>query len=130
MFQYATARALAARRRTRLVLDSSWFQGRGGGVTTEARRYELDCFAPHAEVVPIGKVARLQRTLVPSRKPLLQQLVEPEFGHPADLHNAPDDSYLRGYWQNPAYFADLESSIRRDFTFRADVVAVVAERAA
>jgi len=129
MFQYATARALAARRRTRLVLDSSWFQGRGGGVTTEPRRYELDCFALDAEVVPIGEVARLHRTLVPSRKPVLRQLVEPEFGHPADLLNAPDNTYLRGYWQNPTYFADFESSIRRDFTFRADVVAAVADRA-
>jgi hypothetical protein len=73
MFQYATGRALAARHGTQLVLDSSWIAGSvGGSVTTEVRRYELGCFELDAPLAQVEDVARLRRTLVPSRRPVLQ----------------------------------------------------------
>jgi hypothetical protein len=131
MFQYATARALATRRRTELVLDSSWIDGSGGSVTGEPRRYELGCFELDAPLVPVERVARLPRSrsarlrrLLPrGRRPVLHEFVEPPFGRPLPaLLDAPDDTYLRGYWQNTAYFEDAEPLLRRDFTFRPGIV--------
>jgi hypothetical protein len=118
MFQYATGRALAAKHGTQLVLDSSWIAGTGGSVTTEVRRYELACFALDAPLAQVADVARLRRTLVPSRRPVLQELVEPQFGQPCpELAQAGDNTYLRGYWQNVDYFGDAETLLRQDFTF-------------
>jgi hypothetical protein len=123
MFQYATARALAARHGTELVLDSSWFDGRGGGVATEQRRYELGHFALDARLAPVDEVGRLGRSLMPSRRPALQELEEPPFGRPCpEVLQAPDNTYLRGYWQNTTYFEAAESLLRQDFTFRPAIV--------
>ena len=139
MFQYATARALAARRRTELVLDSSWIDGGGGSVTGELRRYELGCFELDAPLVPVERVARLPRSraarlrrLLPrGGRPVLHEMVEPPFGRPLPaLLDAPDDSYLRGYWQNTTYFEHAEPLLRRDFTFRPAIVERSADVAA
>ncbi len=118
MFQYATARALAHRRGTYLVLDSSWIDGRGSGMKTEVRRYELGYFTLDAPLVPVEQVARLHRSLLPSRRPVLRELVEPAYGQPCSVLEAPDNTYLRGYWQNATYFANAEPTLRKDFTFR------------
>ena len=42
---------------------------RGGSVTTEVRRYELGCFELEAPLAQVEDVARLRRTVVPSRRP-------------------------------------------------------------
>ena len=130
MFQYATGRALAARHGTQLVLDSSWIAGSvGGSVTTEAlRRYELGCFELDAPLAQVEDVARLRRTVVPGRRPVLQELVEPQFGQPcSELAEAGDNTYLRGYWQNVDYFGDAETLLRQDFTFSPAVAEEEAE---
>ncbi|MGZ4393645.1 MAG: alpha-1,2-fucosyltransferase [Gaiellaceae bacterium] len=130
MFQYATGRALAARHRTQLTLDSSWIEGQGGGVSTEVRRYELGCFELEAPLAPVEQVARLRRSVLPSRRPVLRELVEPQFGQPCpELHEASDDTYLRGYWQNLAYFEDAEPLLRTDFKFRPEIAEQQAELA-
>jgi hypothetical protein len=131
MFQYATGRALAARHRTQLVLDSSWIAlNRGGSVTTEVRRYELGCFELDAPLAEVDDVARLRRTLVPSRRPVLQELVEPQFGQPCpELAQAGDNTYLRGYWQNVDYFGDAETLLRQEFTFSPAIAKEEAELA-
>jgi hypothetical protein len=129
MFEYATARALAVRRGVELVLDSSWIAGRGGASSEEIRRYELGCYDLAARLVHIDEVARLPgtraarlRRLLPGRRPFLQEIVEPPFGEPLpELVDAADNTYLRGYLQNPAYFADAEELLRKDFTFRPPV---------
>jgi hypothetical protein len=130
MFQYAAGRALAARHGAQLVLDSSWIEGDGGAVSTEVRRYELGCFELEAPLARVDQVARLHRSLLPSRRPLLRELEEPSFGQPCpELAQATDNTYLRGYWQNVTYFEDAESLLRRDFTFRPDIAAQRAELA-
>jgi hypothetical protein len=130
MFQYAAARALAAHHGTQLVLDSSWIEGRGGGVVTEVRRYELGCFTLGAPLARIDEVARLRRSPLPSRKCLLREIAEPPFGQLCpELLQATDNTYLRGYWQNATYFQDAEPLLRRDFIFRADVAEQEAELA-
>lgn len=130
MFQYATGCALAARHGAQLVLDSSWIEGQGGGISTEVRRYELGCFEFEAPLAPVEQVARLHRSVLPSRRPLLRELVEPQFGQPCpELLQAADDTYLRGYWQNVAYFEDADPLLRRDFTFRTEIAEQQAELA-
>ena len=124
MFQYAAGRALAARHGAQLVLDSSWIEGQGGAVSTEVRRYELGCFELEAPITPVEQVARLHRSVLPSRRPLLRELEEPPFGQPCpELLQAPDNTYLRGYWQNITYFEEAESLLRRDFDFRPEIAA-------
>jgi hypothetical protein len=130
MFQYAAGRALAARHGTQLVLDSSWIEGEGGAVSTEIRRYELGCFELEAPLIRVDQVARLHRSVLPSRRPLLRELEEPPFGHPCpEMVKATDNTYLRGYWQNVSYFEDAKSLLRQDFTFRSDIAAQRAELA-
>jgi len=130
MLQYAAGRALAARRGADLVLDPSWFDCEGGGEVGFIRRYELGCFELEARVARVQDVARLPRSrveaglraLLPGR-PLLRVLEEPAFGAPApEIVGAPDDTYIRGYRQDPSYFAGAEALLRKDFTFRRDVV--------
>jgi Glycosyl transferase family 11 len=111
MFQYATARALAIRHRTDLVLDSSWIEGEAGDVPAGARNYELGCFELEAPLARIEQVARLRRSVLPSRRPLLQE------GGPDPLQ-APDNTYLRGNWRKLDAFEEAEEQLRRDFAFR------------
>jgi hypothetical protein len=130
MFQYAAGRALAARHGTRLVLDSSWIDGRGGGAPDAVRRYELDCFDLDAELAPIEQVARLPtgsqlRDLAQGvrhpRRPLVTPLGETSFGEPESaVLEARDDTYLRGLWQREVYFERAAALVRADFTFRTE----------
>jgi hypothetical protein len=130
MFQYATGRALAARHGAQLVLDSGWIEGTGGAVSTEVRRYELGCFELESRLAPVEQVGRLGRSVLPSRRPALRELEEPPFGQPCpELLQAPDNTYLRGYWQNVTYFEDAEVHLRRDFTFRPEIAAQQADLA-
>jgi hypothetical protein len=125
MFQYATARALAARRRAELLLDSSWIEGTGGSVTGEVRRFELRYFTLDAPLAPVDRVAHVGRPRLAllRRRPTLQPRDEPPFGRPQPgVVDAPDDTYLRGYWQNTSYFGDAKALLRRDFTFRPSIV--------
>jgi hypothetical protein len=114
MFQYATGRALAARHGAQLVLDSSWIEGEAGDV------YELGCFLLDAPLAPVEQVARLQRSLLPSRRPLLQE------AGPEPLRT-PDNTYLRGNWEKLDYFQPAAAHVRRDFTFRPAIVKEQAE---
>jgi len=114
MFQYATGRALAARHGTQLVLDSSLFEGESGDT------YELGCFLLDAPLAPVAQVARLKRSRLPSRRPLLGE------AGPEPL-KSPDNTYLRGNWEKLAHFEKTEAQLRSDFTFRP---AIVEEQAA
>ncbi len=131
MFQYATGRALAARQGTELVLDPSWFEGEGGGEIGFIRRFELGCFDLPARLAHVEEVGRFPRSRIEAHlgrvlargKPLLRLKVEPPFGALSpEIVEAPDNTCIRGYWQNPSYFADAEGLLRKDFTFRRDVI--------
>ena len=123
MFQYATGRSLAERLGVEFVLDTSWTVAAGG-----QDRYELECFGLDARACPVWEVARvpnrsrlvyaLQR-LRPRRRPFVHPLDEELSTNafmPAVL-TAPDNTYLRGYWQFEDYFIDHEAHVRRAFTF-------------
>lgn len=125
MFVYATGRSLAERHRTEFVLDASWMAPHKGGGSV---RYALGCFDLAERVCPVWEVARvpnpsrlvyaLQR-LRPSRRRFFHVISESRSTNafvPGVL-TAPDDTYLRGYWQFEEYFVEHEPLIRRVFRF-------------
>lgn len=128
LFQYATARALALRHDTELILDSTWIDGDGSAAVGSVRRYELGCFGLAAPLRPITDVAqlasprkitrRLQRVR-PDRGPVVEELAEPPFGgwFP-DVLDAADNTYLTGYWHSSRYFDDAEPFLRTELTFK------------
>jgi Glycosyl transferase family 11 len=126
MFQYALGRALALKHNTKLKLDSSAY-GDPNSVPGAPRRYELDCFrldASFATVLDIGPApkpgshwrSRAARTI----RALRGIEVIKEWGYPfqPEILDAPDNTYLVGYWQSEKYFKAAESVIRKDFSFR------------
>ncbi len=122
MFQYAAGRALAARHGAELVLDSSWIESAADGRSSGSRSNELGCFVLEAPLARVEQVARLQRSVLPSRRPLLQEAGP-------DLLESPDNTYLRGNWEKLVYFEEAEPLLRRDFTFRPAIAAQQAELA-
>ena len=121
MFQYATAFSLALRHGAELVLDTSWTLEIG-------RTFELDCFRLDARVCPVWKVGRVPNAsrivraaqhLRPSRRPWLHVIAEDHHTNEFDpaVLDAPDDTYLCGYWQFPEYFSAHEADVRHSLAF-------------
>jgi glycosyl transferase family 11 len=116
MFQYATGRALALRRQTKLVLDLGWLERSPAHVTP--RRYELDCFRIEAELrriyprTALGRLGEFFRVLprVEREQPLRFE--------PRTLELS-GRVRLVGYWISQRYFEDCAEQIRQDFRFRA-----------
>jgi hypothetical protein len=127
MFQYAAGRALAERHGTELVLDTSWILQfrRDAGVVAN----ELGCFYLDEPVLPVWEVARLpnSRTWVrtlqrlrPSGRRKFMHVIEEDGRTNAfvpEVLAAPDQTYLRGYWQFEDYFAEQAAAIRAAFAF-------------
>lgn len=117
MFQYAAGRALALRRGTGLVIDDRLARHRGEGSIAEV--FALPpVTAPLTAPMPPSKHDRplayaLWRHL--GRSP--RYLREARLGFERRVLDAPDDSYLHGYWQSERYFADAAAQIRADFAF-------------
>ncbi len=126
MFQYASARRLALRHKTKLFMDLSWFY-EASQVDTH-RFYELDCFKLDqkfkkrpsfvvAEPDPSLKVRAYKYTkgLV---KPRLQPYIEKTHQFDKAVLDLPNNVYLDGYWQNEKYFIDIRDRLLEDFDFK------------
>ena len=131
MFQYAAGRRLAHRHNTQLKLDLSFLES--GGVTTR-RVYELDHLNISAGIATALEVAEytgtgtnfLQSLLAAVRRSIGLATAEPHryverhFQFDPALLDAPDNSYLAGYWQSEKYFADIGDILRHEFAVRAE----------
>jgi Glycosyl transferase family 11 len=125
MFQYATARSLAARVGTEVKLDTSWIESKREG---QPIRYELGSFGLNAQVGNVlefarlpgdGRLIRALQRVRPHRPPLLRVIREGSAGEfVPQVLSAGDNVYLDGFWQSEDYFEDHDLLIRRDFTFR------------
>lgn len=128
MFQYAFARGLAHRRGAQLKLDLSFFTNQPTDKNGHVfRNYDLDIlnvqqdFATAAEVFSLSKrfknniLDRICNKIIGRKK---TYLIEPHFHFSTAAFNYPDNIYLEGYWQTEKYFADCQSLIRSDFTFK------------
>lgn len=121
MFQYAAGRAAALRLDTDLGLDLRWFD------RSPAFGFGLGHYPIRATTVP-PRNTRLAPLPIPSRvgdaraRALLLLRLGPdvlaEAGAAFDprLLEAPDDTYLVGYWQSERYFADFADQIRAELS--------------
>ncbi|UWQ18475.1 alpha-1,2-fucosyltransferase [Jannaschia sp. M317] len=113
MFQYATGRALALRLGTDLALDARATDAKGGHWLNGLSAWQIRTVPP-ADLPPDRKGAPLRYAIwrATTRRLLRQQ------GHGLDARvlNAPDDTYLHGYFQSEGYFADHADTIRADLT--------------
>jgi hypothetical protein len=126
MFQYSIGRALSLTRGQLLELDITSFND-----------YELhqgfelfDVFNLPTSIATINSVKTVLswRSYKLVRKVLAQPvaarlrgnqfIVEPHFHYWPEIHNVPLDCYLVGYWQTENYFMNVQSEIRKDFTFK------------
>lgn len=125
MFQYASARALANRLGTELLLDTRAFERTLAFRAYTRRAYALSPFRLRAKVanpadlknwpawvVDIGMRLRLAR-------PLFRRWhFESAITYDPSVRTLQQPVCLVGYWQSERYFIDSADSIRADFTLR------------
>lgn len=126
MFQYAAGRATSKRLGTDLALDVSSYKNQNPDDTP--RHYELNCFNISANLdgkytPPKGEnsskpFAKEVGSFLAKLKGNSQNIIREE-GFPVNqkVLNAPDNSYLIGYWQSEKYFQDIRDIILKDFSF-------------
>ena len=128
MFQYAIGKARAVACRTELRLDISDYSRYSLHQGFELERIFV---APivHAEKVDIQNVLGWQssywarKILRRSQASWLRKkslVVEPNFAYWPEILETTSNSYLTGNWQSEKYFVDIESILRKDFSFRQD----------
>jgi hypothetical protein len=118
LFQYATARALAARSGLPLKLDLSALQGH------RPQRYGLAPFAIAATEATPDEIRGLRRgpDLLLRIAPRLagrHVLVERHFHFDPTVLRVRGPAYLSGYWQSERYFADADARIRAELVVKA-----------
>ena len=122
LFQYAAARRLSIRNNVPLVLDPYWFKHPKIGETQRSlqiNRYPvvLRLATPLEQIQWSLMRVRMARYLKPLHCFLSMELVKEE-GHSINqkVLNASGDTYLSGFWQSEAYFADIRKELLQDFT--------------
>ena len=121
MFQYAAGRSLAARLRSPLVLDVSWFGGQ------KDRQFALAPFC-------IESTQRAQCFWLPSRGQALTSRLfrrwlprimnvpvwrEPHFHYSTEFATLSGPVFLEGYWQSERYFKEIRTQLLQEFVLRA-----------
>jgi hypothetical protein len=126
MFQYATARALAARSKTGLSLDTVT----GFRWDVFRRAYLLHAFNIQAAIAssaecfnyPGGRFVRAAVRTANRRLPIKKRRYCCEDDLPASggIESLAFDNsvYLDGYWQRHEYFSEIQDELRREFTLR------------
>jgi hypothetical protein len=118
MFQYATGRALAARRGAPLKLDLSAFR------VYPLRSYRLDNFRIAATLAEASDVAGVRGTdrgplrrriqaAVERRRPYYRRRMvqEPHYHFDPNLRRVGRNAYLVGFWQSEKYFGDIRDAL-------------------
>jgi hypothetical protein len=115
LFQYATARALAIRCNTELVLDLSWFEAIPKSNTK--REYELNHFnikarqPRFAERVFFSICASRFFSIILNLIPLFKVFRESKFNFDERFKSITGHIYLNGYWQSYKYFESYRDQI-------------------
>ena len=123
LFQYAAARALAARRGVPLVLDLSWFDNIPASDAVTPRKYALSPFALNARQQATGFYTQSRHVLKKAFGRVLRQFglssqggvyFERSFGFDPRVLKLSAPVCLHGHWQSPKYFADAQALIRAE----------------
>lgn len=124
LFQYATARALAARHGAKLRLDLSTFE------TDTLRRFELEAYslsveiaesAPPALRLPAVPGAGLASRIIERlrvRSTTVKKYREPHFHFDRTVLDLVPPVKLIGYWQSERYFLDHADLLRRELRLK------------
>lgn len=124
MFQYAAGKALSKRLNTDLALDLLYY---GKATTGTQRSYELNIFDLQVNHVSSIRNKCFVKSLYFLRKKKEHFL---KLGFFADkrsqqfdtrFEDLKDGITLFGYFQNEKYFKDIESSLRKDFSFKKEL---------
>jgi len=135
MFQYAMGRSLSTRLNTTLKFDLNHLLDRSPKENFVFRDYDLDVFnlsterATDKEMEPYfyqpeNKWARLFKNLVINKINPYTVFREPHFHFTPAVYNLPKNSYLAGYWQSPKYFENVKDEIRKEFTFKEELLVI------
>lgn len=119
LFQYAAARRLALRLGCQLVIDHHWFDHPRPGETP--RPLELNRYPVAMRLATPSELLRwapLRSRWARYLKPLLPMNLVREHGHGVNRNvlSAPPNSYLSGFWQSEAYFADIRNELLNELT--------------
>lgn len=129
LFQYATARAVAIRCNSPLIIDLSWFDEVLSTPNVTPRKYALAPFSlpvhqVHAQPTNLTRPGRLSRFLGRLGRRLGRSAHDNRFGEESyrfdkRVLHLQSPVQLTGYWQSPRYFSDVATQIRQDIgTFR------------
>lgn len=118
LFQYAAARSLAIRHNTEILVDLSVLKEKNKSITV--RKYELSAFncqivtskRDHLHFSGLAKHFGWLFSILTS----WNAFVEKGQQYNTNILEAPDNSYLIGYWQSYRYFENIKDTIRNDFT--------------
>ncbi len=126
MFQYAAGRALSLHKEVPLRVDVSGFVNYDLHQGFELQRI-FNCAIDIASKDDVHGILGWQSSSTIRRylsraslSPFRRNgfVVEPHFNYWAGFDEAPEDSYLVGYWQSEQYFRDVSEIISSDFTFK------------
>src|ERR1700686_5393329 len=117
MFQYAMARTVAHRRRTRVRFDFR------SATSNPKRCYSLNAWNVEAEPVrgrdllSVCIAARFEAVMRRERPYYARHIVcEQSYSFDPDALNSPGNCLLMGYWQSEKYFKEIDAEIRQEFT--------------
>ena len=116
MFQYAIAKNLSLRNKTKLYLDLSSLLSRGEAVGYTFRDFELDIFDIKYSIEnkkPKTLITRLKSKIRP-----LKVVRERDHTFHPEVLMLRGNIYLDGHWQNENYFTDIKTNILEDFSFK------------
>jgi hypothetical protein len=137
MFQYSAGLALALKHSVPLRLDTTSLLDRTPNSGAVFRGFDLDVFTITAQIaqrseIPFWfrrhangrlgrKVDRLRRQWFP------HQGSERAYHADSRFHTFGPNTYLEGFWQSPAYFDHCRDAIKREFTLKDELPAVIRE---
>lgn len=136
MFQYALAKHLSIKNKTQLKLDVNFLQNRVFIEKFVYRNYDLDIFNVEEnfltnDILPeynksynIKSIFRRVLYYFTIRLKGYYYVREKKFKFDKNILNLKGDIYLDGYWQSPKYFQNIEEAIRKDFTFKKELLPI------
>ncbi len=127
MFQYAAARALAARHKTDVKVDVSYLEEDPGDKHIK-RDFELHIFTTEIKMADKNELASFTRKSQNRIERILPKfLFEKNMPFHATEHGSlyneefkkfPANTFLEGFWQSEKYIRGYEDLLRKEFTFK------------
>lgn len=132
MFEYAYARHIAHKHNTKVVMDLEYLLDRTPRENFTFRDYDMEIFNIQENKATTedlkwffnDKLSSAERVIYKAKRLFNKPhfVNEKGFNFQPELLNAPDNSYITGYFQSPKYFDGIEDIIRKEFTFKLPIL--------